>query len=476
MADFQVTGSIRLPVFEALKWRNSGDDADLTVLTLNDSNVIIFGLGVPELNVRTDRGLVVRADSSSAFEVRTAAGNDRFVVDTSNSLVKLGSTALTLGATPALSGSLRLTRTSTITWRDDGNEGDLTVFSVDNGDTLTIGTVLVKVPAAIALGAIPATTGTLRLSNASSIVARNAGNNGDLNVISFDTSSNLIFGDVSMPRITFATGPVIDFPSAIFLGNSSFLSLATAPAQSGTIRLANASSIVARNAVNNGDLTLLSITATDFLNVGDANINGVIIPNQLEVTGPLTVGTTAAQSRIEVIGTAVNGFIQTFSDSVNIGTDQNFELNLIANGGVRLTVRADGNIEIPRELRVIGNVNEYSAQADVSTLLSTPEGATATAVGLIPAGVLVLGITARVTTTVTGPAGFDIGDGVTVDRWGNSIAVASGTTVDFTDAVSTSISIFPTATDVVVTSDGVDFTGGVVRITVHYILLSPPTL
>jgi hypothetical protein len=67
-----------------------------------------------------------------------------------------------------------------------------------------------------------------------------------------------------------------------------------------------------------------------------------------------------------------------------------------------------------------------------------------------------------------------VGDGVDADFWGSSILVASGTTSDITDYTSSTLRNFPTANDVVITSDGVDFTGGEVRITVHYRTLTAP--
>jgi len=129
-------------------------------------------------------------------------------------------------------------------------------------------------------------------------------------------------------------------------------------------------------------------------------------------------------------------------------------------------------------IRVFGGANfngQFTATTMATALVSTPSGSSATAVGLIPAGSFVIGITVRVTTTVTGPSGFDVGDGIDVDRWGNSIAVASGTTTDITDFTSGAVTNFPVANDVVITSDGVDFTGGAVRITVHYQTLNPAT-
>ena len=124
--------------------------------------------------------------------------------------------------------------------------------------------------------------------------------------------------------------------------------------------------------------------------------------------------------------------------------------------------------------RLASTVGDFMEVKRTQVNFALSSGSSVT-VASIPAGSFVVGITARVTTAVTGPTGFDIGDGVDVDRWGNSIAVALGTTVDITDYTASELSLFPTISDIVITSDGVDFTGGVVRIVVHHMSLSAPT-
>jgi hypothetical protein len=109
-------------------------------------------------------------------------------------------------------------------------------------------------------------------------------------------------------------------------------------------------------------------------------------------------------------------------------------------------------------------------------VVSTPSGSSATAAGLIPAGSFVIGITTRVQDPgISGPAGFDVGDGIDVDRWGNSLDPSSNAISDIRDFTSGAVTLFPTANDVVITSDGVDFTGGSVRITVQYLSLNAGT-
>lgn len=132
--------------------------------------------------------------------------------------------------------------------------------------------------------------------------------------------------------------------------------------------------------------------------------------------------------------------------------------------------------ELCNQLQINGELQgETTFITTVEAIVPTPSGASATAASLIPAGAFLLGITTRVITAITGPAGFDIGDGVDVDRWGNSIAVGLGTTSRGVDFTSNTVQIFPTANDVVLTSDGVDFTGGSVRVIAHYISFTGAT-
>ena len=112
-------------------------------------------------------------------------------------------------------------------------------------------------------------------------------------------------------------------------------------------------------------------------------------------------------------------------------------------------------------------------------VVTTTAAATATATNLIPAGSMVVGVTTRVTTAVTGDAGFtgfSIGDGSDVDRWGANVTPSLDETTDLTDCTITSPAIYAAATSVVLTQVGGStfVAGGVVRVTVHYISLTAP--
>ena len=126
--------------------------------------------------------------------------------------------------------------------------------------------------------------------------------------------------------------------------------------------------------------------------------------------------------------------------------------------------------------RVVGSYGQKteSLQASaVSPALSS--GSTYTFTNLIPAGSLVVGVTIRVNTLITGATSISIGDGTDADRWGAGIAVAAGTTTTLANATITTPPIYAAATSVVLTAAGSDFTAGVVRATVHYISLTAAT-
>jgi hypothetical protein len=115
-------------------------------------------------------------------------------------------------------------------------------------------------------------------------------------------------------------------------------------------------------------------------------------------------------------------------------------------------------------------------QATASVTCNSGTG-TCTSSNLIPAGSLVIGVTARVTTILAG-AGlttWTLGDGSDADRWGATLALAAGTTVTLANTTITTVPLYAAATNVVLTAAAGQFDSGVVRLTVHYISLTAPT-
>ena len=101
-------------------------------------------------------------------------------------------------------------------------------------------------------------------------------------------------------------------------------------------------------------------------------------------------------------------------------------------------------------------------------------GATYTFTNLIPAKSFLIGVSFRVTTLITGATTWDAGDGTDVDRFGAAIALAAGTLVDHSNATANPSGWFQAANNVVLTANGSNFTGGVVRACAHYTKLVAP--
>jgi hypothetical protein len=134
-----------------------------------------------------------------------------------------------------------------------------------------------------------------------------------------------------------------------------------------------------------------------------------------------------------------------------------------------------GNVTVTTTHSKAGSNGQSLNLMEATTTKTGMSGATVTATNLIPAGSLVLAVTLRVTTTITGATTFTIGDGTTANRWGTGIALAAGTTTTLADAVTATPAIYPTATSVVLTATGSNFTAGAVRISVFYYSVTAPT-
>jgi hypothetical protein len=106
----------------------------------------------------------------------------------------------------------------------------------------------------------------------------------------------------------------------------------------------------------------------------------------------------------------------------------------------------------------------------VKQTLSALSGASATTTGaLIPDGAVVVGVTTRVATAITGATGYQVGDGTDADRWGDINAIALNTTSDNRDWTAGTIECFTSGGEVTLTANGSDFTAGAVVICVFYL-------
>ena len=90
----------------------------------------------------------------------------------------------------------------------------------------------------------------------------------------------------------------------------------------------------------------------------------------------------------------------------------------------------------------------------------------------IPARAIVFGVTERVTLAVTGAPGFSVGvSGTPAQFGGTGLSVSLGST----NVGVIGPTAFYSATNIVITADSGSFTGGKVRIAIHYMLCGAPT-
>ena len=98
-------------------------------------------------------------------------------------------------------------------------------------------------------------------------------------------------------------------------------------------------------------------------------------------------------------------------------------------------------------------------------------GSTSATTPFIPDKATVLGVTARVTADITGAASWSLGVTGSPDRYGSGFGVSLNA---FAHGVTGSPLAYYGGSSLLLTSAGSDFTGGTVRIAVHYFELSPP--
>jgi hypothetical protein len=88
----------------------------------------------------------------------------------------------------------------------------------------------------------------------------------------------------------------------------------------------------------------------------------------------------------------------------------------------------------------------------------------------IPDRAIVLGVSTRTVTAITGATSYDCGISGEPAKFGGSLGVAAGST----NAGAIGPTAFYAATPVRLTANGGSFTGGAVRIAIHYLLPRVP--
>jgi hypothetical protein len=175
--------------------------------------------------------------------------------------------------------------------------------------------------------------------------------------------------------------------------------------------------------------------------------------------------------------------------SVNVGVFGAGDLSINSNSAaIRLGVLDDTNLQREaagvlaqrsatqaQENRVYGtytsptNYQRLTIKTKAVTLSALSGASVATTGGFIPDGAVLVGLTTRVSTAITGATGYDIGDGSDADRWGANVGIALNTSSDNTNWTAGTIECFTAAQEVTLTAVGSNFTGGAVVIVAHYL-------
>lgn len=117
-----------------------------------------------------------------------------------------------------------------------------------------------------------------------------------------------------------------------------------------------------------------------------------------------------------------------------------------------------------------GSVGSATEMVVAEELLSDLSGASMTSTVTIPNRAIVLGVSTRTVTAIAGATSYDCGISGETSKFGGSLGIATG---------STNVGVigpqaFYAATPIVLTANGGNFTGGAVRISIHYLLPIAP--
>ena len=202
------------------------------------------------------------------------------------------------------------------------------------------------------------------------------------------------------------------------------------------------------------------------------------------LTGPLTINTTSTALTLRD-GAGLGTIDVTAASLMNIaasgGINSNNAHQMSSSIGVSGTSTLTGVATLQAD-PVIQGTDADRGGATLTTKLNAMSATldaagTHTFSGAIPAGATVVGVTTRVTTTITGCTSIQIGDGTDADRFGNAIALTSGTTTTNADWTITSAPVYAAATNIEITAvgGGASFTAGAMRVCVYYLAPTAPT-
>ncbi|GLI21906.1 hypothetical protein GGQ86_000792 [Xanthobacter flavus] len=197
------------------------------------------------------------------------------------------------------------------------------------------------------------------------------------------------------------------------------------------------------------------------------------VPSSREITA--RTGLSGGGVLADDIGLALDLSEVTAKTNINFATDQIALHDPAAPGPARSPVptfvddmakrRAAGSDALA--LAAAGARADILVQEEAVALA----GATTDSTITIPVGAIILAVSTRVTAAITGAASFDVGTSDDGDTFAATLPTGAGST----NIGSVGTGVFNVARAVRFTANGGNFTGGVVRVALIYIRITPPT-
>jgi hypothetical protein len=185
------------------------------------------------------------------------------------------------------------------------------------------------------------------------------------------------------------------------------------------------------------------------------------------ITSNNSVGVYASSNQLVLsVSTTGGHFVGPFS--VRSGAN---DATLNADAAHQLAQRSGTNAQVFRVYDTFASATDYQrvSIATARAVLSGLSGASVTATSLIPAGAVVVGVTAKVLTAVTGATSWQLGTAADPDRFAAAGGIALGSTTQNSDWTAGGIECFPAATNLILTANGSNFTAGSIQISVQYL-------
>jgi len=217
-------------------------------------------------------------------------------------------------------------------------------------------------------------------------------------------------------------------------------------------------------------------------NVGRINVDGLDRSNgALSIGGGNGLVVSGGRVRVDGVGSPATGSVVSNQHLAVGPTANNSFLRLQSNGTEPILLQSGNhtveqyngtNSQEQRLYSTFTSSTNYQRMTikSVRQTLSALSGASATTTGtFIPDGAVVVGVTTRVSTLLTGATGYTIGDGTDADRWGDITGTAVGTTSDNRDWTAATIECFTAGGNITLTAKGSNFTAGAIEISVFYL-------